>query len=84
MLHVSCEHKGGMVIFVDLREPDKDCKSQEQLAFPIDGTPYKPIVGIPKKVMASLDLRLGATGILRPSHRVFDQKRSIHDQLPLP
>ncbi|GAB7324011.1 hypothetical protein MBLNU13_g07412t2 [Cladosporium sp. NU13] len=70
---LSCEDKGVMVIFVDLRGPDKDGKLLIHLAVPIDNTPYKSIANVPKKETAS---------ILHASHRAFFEKRSIHSQLP--
>lgn len=82
VIHVSCDEKDDMVVFVNLRKRDKDGNLLMHLTFPFDAMPYKSIADIPKKEMASLNLHLGSLGILRASHRAYDAKRSIHPQFP--
>lgn len=82
VLFMSCQDRDDMIVFVILRKRDKDGNLLMHLNFPFEATPYKSIADIPKKEQASLNLHMGSLGILRASHRAFDEKRSIHPQFP--
>jgi len=82
ILYMSCPDRDDFTVFVIVRKLDKDGKALMHLNFPFAATPVKSIEEISKKDKASLNLHLGATGILRASHRAIDEKRSIHPQFP--
>ncbi|KAH8425125.1 CocE/NonD family hydrolase [Aspergillus melleus] len=82
VLYMSCEDRDDFVVFVILRKKDKDGKPLMHLNFPIHATPVDAIDEIPKADQASLNLHLGSMGVLRASHRAFDESKSIHPQFP--
>ncbi|KAI7220073.1 alpha/beta-hydrolase [Hortaea werneckii] len=82
VLHMSCLEHNDMSVFVILRKKDRDGNLLMHLAFPFDAMSYKTIEDIPEKERQSLNLHLGSTGVLRASHRAFDEKRSVHEQFP--
>ena len=83
VLYMSCPDFDDMNVYVILRKLDKDGKPLMHLCFPIEATPVKSIAEIPEKQRQSTNLHMGSVGILRASHRAFDEKKSIHSQFPL-
>ncbi|KAL4905553.1 hypothetical protein BDW74DRAFT_185075 [Aspergillus multicolor] len=84
ILYMSAEdaNRDDFTVFVIIRKKDKDGKPLMHLNFPFHATPVQSTEEIPEKEQASLNLHLGSTGILRASHRAFDEHKSIHPQFP--
>nr|OQO20666.1 hypothetical protein B0A51_11025 [Rachicladosporium sp. CCFEE 5018] len=82
VLYVSCEERDDLIIFVTLRKRDAKGNLLMHLNFPFKAMPYNTIEEIPLKEQAVLNLHKGSMGILRASHRAYDQERSLHPQFP--
>ncbi|KAI5237090.1 alpha/beta-hydrolase [Aureobasidium subglaciale] len=82
VLYMSCDDLDDMVIYVLIRELDKNGKAMIAISIPWSHRPYPDTASIPESDYSNLMIYFGPTGILRASHRKTDPLKALHPQYP--